>query len=76
MLRHVIPIFFSGIGSALEVYPVPLLYPIRRYFDGLTDSQLLASDWYRVGHALYSATGSTRCAQDASGEEQEAGTAR
>lgn len=75
MLGHTLPIFVAGIGSALEVYPVPLLYPIRRHFDGLTDAQLLASDWYRVGHALYSAMGSAG-AENAVGEEQETTASR
>ena len=60
MCRYFLPFFLGGIGSAAEVYPVPILSPIHRPFSGLTDAQLLASDWYRVGHALYSAMHSIR----------------
>jgi hypothetical protein len=49
------PLFLAGIGSALEIYPVPHAYIVRRPFQGLSDAQLLASDWNRVGQALYSA---------------------
>jgi hypothetical protein len=66
-----IPIFLAGVGSAIEVYPVPYLYTIRRPFDGLTDGQLLASDWHRVGQALYSAMGSV-CSEIADVEKEQA----
>ena len=54
MLRYTIPLFVAGMGSALEVYPVPHQYIVRSIWGGLGDGQRLASDWYRVGHALYS----------------------
>jgi hypothetical protein len=50
-------LFLSGVGSALEICPPAFSYPIGRQFPPLNDAQRLASDWYRVGHALYSAIG-------------------
>lgn len=59
----------AGIGSALEVYPVPVTFAVRRYWEGLTDAQRLASDWHRVGRAIYSVIGSPEL-EDADGEER------
>jgi hypothetical protein len=59
-------------GSALEVYPVPHIYPVRRPFEGLNDAQRLASDWYRVGLALYSAMSVAAVETSREQEEQEA----
>jgi hypothetical protein len=74
MLPQTLPIFLSGVGSVLEVCPVPHVYQVRSIFAGLTDSQRLASDWYRVGYALYSAIGVV-ASENAIGQEQEtAGT--
>ncbi len=70
-MRYTVPIFFAGMGSALEIYPVPHVYTIRRFPDGLSDAQRLASDWYRVGHALYSVMNST-LPESASGKAKEA----
>ena len=58
MRRLTMPIFFAGMGSALEVCPLPFLYNIQRPFGDLSDGQRLASDWLRVGHALYTSLGS------------------
>lgn len=74
MNRLSIPFFLGGMGSSLEVYPVSYLYPIQRYFP-LADTQLLASDWFRVGHAIYSVL-ETVGAEARGGEEQEARTGR
>ena len=49
------PLFLAGFGSALEIYPLPHVYIVRRPFSGLSDAQLIASDWNRVGQAMYSA---------------------
>jgi hypothetical protein len=57
-------------GSVLEVYPVPHVYTIRRSFEGLSDAQRLALDWYLVGNALYSAINSLPL-ESAGGKEQE-----
>lgn len=48
-----IPLFISSIGSALDFYPVPFLFEVRRPHYGFSDAQLLASDWNRVGQAIY-----------------------
>jgi hypothetical protein len=69
-MRYSIPLFIGGIGCALEVYPVPHLYVIRSEWGSLTDAQRLASDWYRVGHALYSALDKTN-AEHAVGKAEE-----
>ena len=53
MRPYTFPSFVGGMGSALEIYPVPHTYVIRSPFAKLTDAQRLASDWYRVGRALY-----------------------
>jgi hypothetical protein len=58
MRRYTIPLFVSSIGSALDFYPVPFLFNVRRPHAGFTDAQLLASDWNRVGQALYSSMNS------------------
>jgi hypothetical protein len=75
MSRYTLPFFLAGMGSALEVWPAPCLFPVRRYPDGLTDAQRLASDWYRVGHSLYSAIGSLN-AEKTGGEEESTGETR
>lgn len=64
-----LPLFLSGMGSSLEIYPVPHVYPFQRHLPELNDAQRLASDWYRVGHALYSAIGVVTV--ERSGGEQE-----
>ena len=69
MLRYTLPFFLSGFGSALEICPIQRLYPIRRYTDGLTDSQRLASDWYRVGYSIYSAIGAVPAEKNGGKEE-------
>jgi hypothetical protein len=68
-MRYTLPIFLGGVGSALEVFPVPHLYKVRRFPEGLNDAQRLALDWYLVGHALYSAIDSTDL-EIGRGEEQ------
>ena len=64
-----LPLFLGGMGSVLEVYPVPHVYTFRRQFDSLNDAQRLAMDWYLVGHALYSVINSTPLVS-AGGKEQ------
>ena len=54
MLRYTVPLFVAGMGSALELCPLPYRVVVQRQFVGLSDAQRLASDWYRVGYALYS----------------------
>ena len=56
-------------GSALEIYPVPHTYTIKSYYGGLSDTQKIASDWYRVGSAFYSIMNSG--AENSSVEEKE-----
>ena len=55
MNKYTFPFFLSGIGSALEVYPLPITFQHTQYSQDTTDAQRLASDWYRVGWAIYSA---------------------
>lgn len=54
MMTYTKSYFVSGIGSALEVYPIPIAFAPRRHCPEATDAQRLASDWYRVGRAIYS----------------------
>jgi hypothetical protein len=75
MLRLTMPIFVSGIGSAMEVSPVPFHYPIASPVSGISDSQKLASDWLRVGHSLYASMRSED-AEKLSEERQETAEAR
>jgi|GEM_PF-4346539 len=63
--------FLAGIGSALEVYPIPHLQPIGRQFSGMTDAQRLLSDWNRVGQALCSAIDSSGMEHSAGAKETE-----
>ena len=61
--------FVSGIGSALEVYPLPVTITARRHCPDATDAQRLASDWYRVGWAINSAMDSLN-PENAVGEDR------
>jgi hypothetical protein len=70
VIGYRLPLFVAGIGSALEIYPIPHIFQFQRPFAGLTDDQLLASDWYRVGRALQKALNS-QDAETSRGEEQE-----
>jgi hypothetical protein len=64
-----LPIFLSGVGSSLELWPLPQSRIVTRMHPQLTDAQRLASDWQRVGHALYSAIEKVNL--DAGKEEQD-----
>lgn len=55
MIGFNLPTFVCGVGSVLEVYPVPHLYNFQRHMPELSDAQRLAGDWNRVGQALYTA---------------------
>lgn len=69
------PIFTAGMGSALEVAPVPFHYPIASPVSGIADAQKLASDWLRVGHSLFASMRSVD-QEKLSEERQEATQAR
>jgi hypothetical protein len=56
--RQVFFSFARGMGSVLQIYPARHVYSIPRVGGELTDAQRLASDWDRVGHAMYSVIGS------------------
>jgi hypothetical protein len=64
-----IPFFVCGVGSVLEMYPVPMAYHVERPSATMTDAQRLASDWQRVGRAL-SAAMTTARAESTSGKER------
>jgi hypothetical protein len=68
-----LPFFLGGIGSVLDLYPVPHTYTIRRPFEGLNDAQRLALDWYLVGHSLYSVINSSSFQESTGGKEREPG---
>jgi hypothetical protein len=55
MRRYTIPYFFAGIGSTLELFPLPIVFKGSPLSEGTSDAQRIASDWYRVGWAIYSA---------------------
>jgi hypothetical protein len=76
MVQMTKSLFLSGIGCSLELYPVPHVYIIQRPFGPLTDAQRLASDWHRVGHALYSAMNTSKPGKEIVKEENEPATAR
>jgi len=56
--RQVLLSFVRGMGSVLQICPARHVYSIPRFGGELTDAQRLASDWNRVGHAMYSVIGS------------------
>lgn len=66
-----IPMFLCGMGSVLEIYPVPYLYQFHRHRPDLSDAQRLANDWRRVGEAMYSAMGSLSPEQAGEQAQQE-----
>ncbi len=72
MRPMILTTFFCGIGNALEIFPVPHVYEVRRPFAGYSDAQLIASDWNRVGQAFYAAMDAT-VRETAGVEEEEAG---
>jgi hypothetical protein len=48
-------IFLSGMGSAVEIYPSPVMVVITRPDPNASDADRIASDWRRVGQALSNA---------------------
>lgn len=70
-----LPFFLGGMGSVLDLYPVPHTYTIRRQHEGLTDAQRLALDWYLVGHSLYSVIGASS-SETTGGEQKESADKR
>ena len=69
MMSYKTSFFVAGIGSALEVYPIPITIAVRRQCPEATDAQRLASDWYRVGTAIYSAMEPVKL-EDLGGEDR------